>query len=96
LSGTLGSRDAAACVPGHADARHRVVHVVGGRDRRRGCHEGGHEAVAECLHDVAATRVDDLREQGNALRHHRGRVGVAERFVHRRAAAQIGEEDGRF
>ena len=79
---------------GHADARHRVVHVVGGGDAFGRRLEHRHQAVAERLHDLAAVGGDDPGEEGDAARDDGRRVGIAERLVHRGAAAQVGEQHG--
>ena len=91
---TASKADSARRVVGHADARHRVVHVVGGGDARRRRLEHRHQAVAEGLDDLAVVGGDDAGEQRDAARDDSGRVGVAERLVHRCAAAQIGEQHG--
>ena len=78
------------------DALERIVHVVGGLDASGGAVEHGHQAVAERLDDDAAGARHDLAHQRDALRHHRGRLGVAERLVQPRAAAQVGEQHGAF
>jgi hypothetical protein len=42
----------------------------------------------------AAVRSTALRQRVDAVRHDRGGLGVAQRFEQRRAAAQVGEQDG--
>jgi len=76
------------------DAVERVVHFIGCDHGLCGVGKHGHQAIAQGLDDHATRGGHDLRDQRDAACDHRGGLGVAQGFVQRGAAAQVGKQYG--
>ena len=88
------ARRGAALAAARDDVLERVVHAVGGVERRLRVSNTAIRPSPSVLISLPPHCGTMLRERRDGVRDDRSRLGVAERFVQRRAAAQVGEQDG--